>query len=60
MSFQDGKNLYIVMERCDGNLSKFIARNGGRLSESVTKDVMRQVVGAVSYLHNRGMTHRDI
>ena len=48
------------MERCDGDLSEYIARNGGRLSESVTRDVMRQVVGAVSYLHSRGMTHRDI
>ena len=52
--------VYIIMEFVPfGELSSFVHRNGV-LTEAMGQNVTRQVLHALQYLHQRGITHRDI
>ncbi|SMR42735.1 unnamed protein product [Zymoseptoria tritici ST99CH_1E4] len=53
-------HLYIVMEFVPcGDLQQHLAEHGA-LSESVAKQMASQVFDALSYLHTKNITHRDI
>lgn len=55
------KFLYIVMELCrGGELCELLVREGGHLSELLTRHLMIQIVRAVKYLHDLGIAHRDL
>uniref|UniRef100_A0A224XK49 Putative catalytic domain of testis-specific serine/threonine kinase n=1 Tax=Panstrongylus lignarius TaxID=156445 RepID=A0A224XK49_9HEMI len=52
--------VYIFMDICErGDLLDYI-RARGPLSEARTKFFFRQMVEAISYLHNRDIAHRDL
>jgi len=61
-TFEDDKYIYIIMELCRGGelLEKLTSLRGGGLSEGAVASVMRQVVGAVHYMHQQHVCHRDL
>lgn len=56
----DKKNIYLILEFCEGGnlLDKVRELNG--LSESQAKIYFRQIMSALSYIHGDGIVHRDI
>ena len=59
-TFNDGKNLHIVMQLCTGGeLFDRIQRNG-RFTERQAALIMKKMLSAVTYLHTRKICHRDI
>lgn len=60
-SFQDKNNLYYCMEYVEGGVLFRYIREQGRLSESVTKFYVAQVVLALKYLHEEcHIIYRDL
>lgn len=68
--FQDQTHLHLVMESCTGGelyhgiiqRSEWNARHNipGCFSESEAREILRQILHAVYYLHSRDVVHRDI
>ena len=62
--FEDYNNIYIIMESAKGGeLLDVINSNykaGYRLNEQWIGVVYEQVIGAISYVHARGIMHKDI
>ena len=58
--FEDAKRIFIVMELCRGGelFAQLIKRS--RFDESQAAYILKQVLSAVNYLHNRGIIHRDL
>lgn len=49
------------MQYCDGEtLQQFLQNNPGRTNEKLKWRIYRQILEAVSYLHQREIIHRDI
>ena len=49
------------MEFCKGgDLSEFIRKNNGSISEKATSYIISQISSALSFLSRRGIFHRDI
>lgn len=61
-SFQDKKNLYIVMEYIDGgDLEKLINKRGAkRFEEDEILFIFVQIVVALCYIHKSHILHRDL
>lgn len=58
--FESDNKLYIVLEYMPGGtLQKFIDQNGP-VSEDIARQVMRDILFAVEYIHEDGVVHRDI
>jgi calcium-dependent protein kinase len=58
--YEDKKNYIMVTEYCSGGeLFERIQRNTS-FSEKMAAGLMRQILGAVNYLHERGIVHRDL
>jgi len=58
--FDTEKTLYLVLELVEGgDLATDLMREG-HYSEQKTRDVMRQMLDAVLYLHNQDIAHRDL
>lgn len=58
--FETPRHFYMVLELvAGGDLRARLARCG-RLAEGVARDVARQLLDAVAYLHAHGIAHRDI
>jgi 5'-AMP-activated protein kinase catalytic alpha subunit len=54
------KNLYIVMEYCDGKeLFEYIV-NKKKLNENEAVRIFQEIINAVEYLHENNITHRDL
>jgi carbon catabolite-derepressing protein kinase len=52
--------IFVVMEYCaGGELFQYLVDHG-RLPESECRRIFASIVGAVSYLHSRGIAHRDL
>jgi len=59
--FDDGKNMYMVLEKCDGGeLLDRIMDSVGSFAEDDAKRIMHQVASALTYCHRRNIIHRDI
>uniref|UniRef100_K4BRN8 Protein kinase domain-containing protein n=1 Tax=Solanum lycopersicum TaxID=4081 RepID=K4BRN8_SOLLC len=60
-AYEDGENVYIVMELCKGGelLDQILARDG-KYSEDDAKAVMVQLLSVVSYCHLQRVVHRDL
>lgn len=58
--FEDRKNLFLVMEQCmGGELFDYILNNS-KIAEAEASMLFRQIMLAVSYLHNKNIAHRDL
>ena len=58
--YQDERdNLYIIMEYvAHGDMSAYMAQ--GPVPEDLTRSISRQLCQALKYIHDEGVTHRDI
>jgi len=58
---EDDANIYIVMEYlAGGDLHSFLNERKEFLVEEEVKEIMRQIVDGVRYLHKFGILHRDL
>ncbi|XP_026192344.1 calcium-dependent protein kinase 2 [Cyclospora cayetanensis] len=59
-TFEDHRNIYLVMELCEGGelFDRIIAE--GHFTEKRAALLMRQVFSAVNYLHSNHIMHRDL
>jgi serine/threonine protein kinase len=58
--FDTPSQTYVVMEYLAGGELLDMITDHDRLSENDAKHVLRQVLEAVLYLHNKGIVHRDV
>lgn len=59
-SLKEGRR-YLVMEIAQGEtLMHYLNRYGGRLPLDVTLSVFSQLLSALSFVHKRGIIHRDV
>ncbi|KAG4940110.1 hypothetical protein JHK87_043981 [Glycine soja] len=60
-AFEDGNNVYIVMELCEGGelLDRILSR-GGKYSEEDAKVIVLQILSVVAFCHLQGVVHRDL
>eukprot|EP00928_Gymnodinium_smaydae_P013440 TRINITY_DN148_c1_g1_i1.p1 TRINITY_DN148_c1_g1~~TRINITY_DN148_c1_g1_i1.p1 ORF type:complete len:491 (+),score=134.24 TRINITY_DN148_c1_g1_i1:120-1592(+) len=59
-TFQDAQNVYLVMEVCTGGELFDRIVEVGRFSEKQAAVLMRQIIGAVFYMHQSHVCHRDL
>ena len=57
--------IYIIFEYCNGGdlqsfLDKYVKENNKGLSEEIVQYIMKQLIDAFKYLHNKRIIHRDI
>mmetsp|Transcript_3698 Transcript_3698/g.6638 ORF Transcript_3698/g.6638 Transcript_3698/m.6638 type:complete len:486 (-) Transcript_3698:107-1564(-) len=59
-TFEDKRNLYLIMEMCSGGelFDKIV--EAGHFNEGQAAIVMKQMIGAIYYLHTKGICHRDL
>ncbi|CAB3404484.1 unnamed protein product [Caenorhabditis bovis] len=58
--FIEAGDTYVVMELCEhGSLRSYVKTNGP-LQEPIAAHVLRQLISAVTYMHRRGVLHRDL
>ena len=62
---QTKDHYYIVMEYCNGGsltecLNNYKKLHGKPFTEEIVQYLMRQIVDAIKYLHNRKIIHRDL
>jgi serine/threonine protein kinase len=50
----------MVLEYLKQDLYDYIVRDYNKLTEDEVKDIFRQIVKALSFCHENGVTHRDI
>jgi serine/threonine protein kinase len=60
-SFETTNHVYLVLEFCsNGDLYEAIRLGKGPLETEHVRDFMLQLVGAVEFMHSKGIYHRDI
>ena len=58
--YEDMDNYYIVMELVPGgDLMDFVAANGA-IGEDATQVITKQILEGIAYVHNLGISHRDL
>jgi calcium-dependent protein kinase len=58
---QDEKYIHIIMEKCQGgDLFDKIIKDGVSFPEKVVSRIIMSILGAVDYLHERNICHRDL
>lgn len=58
--YEDQECYYLLMEFVSGgDLMDFVAAHGS-VGEDAGREITRQVLEAVSYIHSRGISHRDL
>ncbi|OHT07676.1 CAMK family protein kinase [Tritrichomonas foetus] len=56
----DENNYYLVLEYCSrGDLATFLVQNRA-CNEATVKEIARQVLSALEYIHSHNISHRDI
>ena len=58
-SFETDTHIFIVVEYICGDLLGFI-RKRGKLSETVSKIIFKQLIEGLKYIHHKKIVHRDI
>jgi calcium-dependent protein kinase len=59
-TFEDEWAIYLVLEYIDGRELFDEIIEQGRIEETQAADVLRQVLGALQYCHERSIVHRDL
>ncbi|CAE8588222.1 unnamed protein product [Polarella glacialis] len=59
-TFEDSKQIYLVMELCAGGELFDVIVAQDKVSESDAAIIMQQMFRAVNYMHEAGVCHRDI
>lgn len=58
--YEDNSNYYLVMEFISGgDLMDFIANNGS-IDENASREIAKQILEAIKYVHSKGISHRDL
>ncbi|AMD21132.1 HEL149Wp [Eremothecium sinecaudum] len=58
--YEDDESYYLVMEFvAGGDLMDFVAAHGS-VGEDAGREISRQILEAVSYIHAQGISHRDL
>lgn len=58
-SFSDQHNHYLILEYCPGKTIREYLRHG-RIKESETRKILKDVIQGVAYLHDHQITHYDL
>lgn len=58
-SWVDSNKLFYIMELCDKNLTKYIEIRD-ILDDFTNKKIFKQIGNGVSYIHSKGILHRDL
>ena len=58
--FQDHENYYLIMELCKGGSVLSLIKKSDNFSEWHAMNIMKQLLSAVNYCHQKGFVHRDI
>lgn len=54
------KHIIIVMELCAGGDLLNYVRKRRRLKEPFARKIFKQIIDGLSYIHSKGVAHRDI
>ena len=59
-TFEDTRNIYLVMELCEGGelFDKIVSK--GCFNEDQTRIIFKQIVLALNYCHKHNICHRDL
>lgn len=58
--YEDEANYYMVMEFISGgDLMDFVAAHGA-VGEEAGREISRQILEAIQYIHSKGISHRDL
>lgn len=58
--FFDKRRVYLVLEYAQGGELYKVLRKQGKFTEPVASKYIRQVLGALKYLHSKNIIHRDL
>jgi hypothetical protein len=59
--FHDSKNVYLILEFLQqGELFKYVDKQGGRVDEATCRGFMTDIASAVAYLHAHNVAHRGM
>eukprot|EP01064_Diplonema_japonicum_P027796 TRINITY_DN4100_c0_g1_i1.p1 TRINITY_DN4100_c0_g1~~TRINITY_DN4100_c0_g1_i1.p1 ORF type:complete len:457 (+),score=93.85 TRINITY_DN4100_c0_g1_i1:58-1371(+) len=58
--FASEDKTYVLTERCNTTLAKYVQENGGKIDAMKTCTILNQILSATSYVHSRGLAHRNI
>ena len=58
--FEENGTAYYVMKHLDGGSLQSLVNDRGRLSESEALRYIREIAGALDYIHRRGTLHLDV
>ncbi|KAH3668173.1 hypothetical protein OGAPHI_001927 [Ogataea philodendri] len=59
-SYEDHENYYLVMELVPGgDLMDFVASYGS-VGEAAGREIAKQILQAIEYVHSKGISHRDL
>ena len=59
-AFENDKYYFIIMENAIGGSLLNAINKMGRLPESLAKNIFRQLMETIKYIHSKGIVHRDI
>ncbi|KAL0221010.1 hypothetical protein RCL1_000864 [Eukaryota sp. TZLM3-RCL] len=56
----DSEFVYLILEKCDTDLSTYLAQNRRKLTQSLKISIISQILNGLSFIHSKGFIHRDL